>query len=236
MNKRNLTILVVVLLLSLSASAQFFQNTVVKIRPNKALFALHPNLGFEKPVHRNFSITTEIAYKTTCMYNEGYEWFGGARCNGGEFYLGARGYWGKVNKYLTEYDQKAPFGWYGEVLMAYKGFYINDFQVGDFGPAYHYVEDVTINEIISYFLVGYQFNVKNRVSFDLNLGFNCHWFRKYRHDIVSIEETDPEIIEAEGIRPGDVKTNTTQYLGLAARFTFGYYIRFRNSRNKPAEG
>ena len=231
MNKKKFTILFVVLLLSLSASAQFFQNTVVKIRPNKALFTLHPNLGFEKPVHRNFSITTEIAYKFACVYSNGYEGpFAFSACNGGEFYIGARGYWGKVNKYLTEYDQKAPFGWYGEVQMGYKGFCIDGYKTGCFGRSYSYVEDVTINDIITYFLVGYQFNAGNRVTFDINLGFNYHWLKTYRHDVISIEETDPDVIEQEGVRPGDIYRYRDSHFGVAGRFALGYYIRFKDNK------
>ena len=225
--KRYLAILSFALILSISASAQFFDNTLVKIRPLKATLLLHPNIGFEKPIHRNFSITTELAYKTTCLYNNGYEWFGGAGCNGGEFYIGARGYWGKVNKYLTDYDQKAPFGWYGEVQMAYKGFFIKNYEVGDWDPNYPYFEDVTVNYIISYFLIGYQFNVKNRVSFDLNVGFNYHWLKRYKHEVVSVG-TNPDDTEREGLNPGDILIDNDPRFGLAARFMFGYYIRFRN--------
>ena len=227
--KRFFAILTLALLLSFSASAQFFQNTVVKIRPLKAL-AFNPSIGFEKPFHRTFRVNAEFTYKFACTYSSGYNMGFFSWCKGGEFSIGARGYWGKVNKHLTEYDQKAPFGWYGEVQIAYKGLNIDTYHTGDFGTIYSYVEDVTINDIVSAYVLGYQFNAGNRITFDLNLGVNFHWLKSYRHDIISIDETDPATIENVGIRPGDVYRESEQRFGFVAGFALGYYIRFRGNK------
>ena len=228
--KRYFAILFLALLLSFSASAQFFQNTVVKIRPNKALFTLHPNLGFEKPIHRNFSITAEIAYKFICVYSNRFEaefdFFSG--CTGGELFIGARGYWGKVNKHLTEYDQKAPFGWYGEIQLGYRGININSYHASD--PSVNYVEDVAINDLMSVYLLGYQFNAGNRITFDLNIGFNFHWLKSWRHDIISVEEIYPESNNKVNIQPGDTYRETEQRFGFACSFALGYYIRFKKQQ------
>ena len=226
---KHIAILLLVLLLSLSASAQFFQNTVVKIRPLKAI-VLNPNIGFEKPFHRNFSVTTELTYKFACMYNNGNEWSFFSGCKGGEISIGARGYWGKVNKHLVEFDQKAPFGWYGELQIGYRGFCIDEYITGDFGPAYRYVEDVAMNDIITFYRIGYQFNAGNRITFDLNIGVNYHWLASYRHDIISIDTTDPELIDSEGVRPGDVYRENNQRFGFACQFALGYYIRFKKQQ------
>ena len=227
--KRYFAILSIALLLSLSASAQFFQNTVVKIRPFKAL-VLNPNVGFEKPFHRNFSVTAELTYKFACMYNNGNEWSLFSGCNGGEISVGARGYWGKVNKHLVEFDQKAPFGWYGEVQIAYKGMNIDSYHAGSFSATYSYVEDVAINDITSAYRIGYQFNAGNRITFDLNVGVNFHWLTSWRHDVISIDETNTEIIDDAGIRPGDVYRERDQRFGFVCQFALGYYIRFKKQQ------
>lgn len=227
--KRYFAIFSFVLLLSLSASAQFFQNSVVKIRPLKAL-VLNPNIGFEKPFHRNFSATAELTYKFACMYNNGNEWSLFSGCKGGEISVGARGYWGKVNKHLTEYDQKAPFGWYGEMQIAYKGINIDSYHAGSFAATYSYVEDVAINDITSAYRIGYQFNAGNRIAFDLNVGFNFHWLTSWRHDVISIDETNPEVIDNAGIRPGDVFRESDQRFGFVCQFALGYYIRFKKQQ------
>ena len=227
--KRFFAILSLALLLSFSASAQFFQNTVVKIRPFKAL-VLNPNIGFEKPFHRNFSINVEFTYKFACIYNNGNEWSFFSGCKGGEISIGARGYWGRVNKHLVDFDQKAPFGWYGEVQITYKGINIDSYHAGNFAAIYSYVEDVAINDILSAYILGYQFNAGNRITFDLNIGVNFHWLKSYRHDIISIDETNPEVIDNVGIRPGYVYRESEQRFGFVAGFALGYYIRFKDKK------
>lgn len=223
--KKYLVIILLGLLFASSASAQFFQNTVVKIRPFKAL-VLNPNVGFEKPVHRNFSVTADFTYKFACLYNNDHEWFDASKCNGGEILIGARGYWGKLNKYLTEYDQKAPFGWYGELQIGYRGFCIDEYHTGGF-QNYRYVEDVAMNDIVTFYRIGYQFNAKNRITFDFNIGFNYHWLTSWRHDVISIDEPNSQTFDDAGVRPGDVYRESEQRFGFVCCFALGYYIRFK---------
>ena len=77
---------------------------------------------------------------------------------------------------------------------------------------------VAINDITSAYRIGYQFNAGNRITFDLNVGFNFHWLTSWRHDVISIDETNPEAIDDAGIRPGDVYRESDQRFGFVCQF------------------
>ncbi|MCK4406823.1 MAG: hypothetical protein KAV44_04040 [Bacteroidales bacterium] len=115
-----ITILTIVFF-QLTSHAQFFTNTIIKTRPYQDFVAFNPTLGFEKPIHKIFSIEVELMYRNRNWNSSGGEWDFGRYYDGDGYRIlfGSKVYFGKSNRHIDSETQKAPFGWFGSVQIAY---------------------------------------------------------------------------------------------------------------------
>ncbi|MBO4614716.1 MAG: hypothetical protein J5709_06330 [Bacteroidales bacterium] len=221
------------------ANAQFFDNTLVKVRPFKFFF--NPNIGLEKPLSSMFSLTTEVAYRRFDnfsdgsldgqFFNESTTFLGDAskrKFNGVEFAFGARMYLITIpTKELEGYYWIAPFGLYYEAIVDYGHSWAYDMQIYDYGRSVsadanwpYYRADVRLDNLSLIMMIGYQSNFMNTLSIDLNIGARYYCVSSDKREVVSANPTD------DGINCGDVIRDKNPRWRVAGRFTIGYYIRY----------
>ncbi|MBR5983299.1 MAG: hypothetical protein IK025_06230 [Bacteroidales bacterium] len=220
------------------AYPQFIDNTLIKTRPMKFLF--NPNLSFEKPFHKYFSATAEIAYRRRELFSDGSidgQYFNKSttilgepskvKFNGVEFDLGLRAYLVTVQTpYLEGYYWNAPLGLYLETIVGYIHSAVWDLQIYDYEKSVYngvncpyYRADVRLDKLSLFFLLGYQFNIENVFSLDINLGARYYCVAMDSRKVVSATPT------GDGIYPGKLLRENNPCWHFAGRVTIGYYIR-----------
>ncbi|MBQ5423741.1 MAG: hypothetical protein IIU33_00785 [Bacteroidales bacterium] len=221
-------------------NAQFFDNTLVKVRPLK--FFMNPNVGLEKPLCSMVSLTSEVAYrkfenffdgrpegsmllKTTESYISNASKI---RFNGAEVAVGARLYLITFpNKYLEGYYWIAPFGLYYETIIDYSHSWANDVQIYDYSRSFneginfpYYKANVNIDNLVIVLLLGYQYNYMNTLSVDLNIGAKYYCISNERRKVTSAN------LAYDDVKTDDIIRYKDPHWQLAGRFTIGYYIRY----------
>lgn len=236
---KNLVAILLFVFVAIGANAQFFDNTLVKVRPLK--FFLNPNVGLEKPFTSMFSLTTEVAYRKFenfsdgsldgQIFNESKSFLGEAsrlKFDGVEFALGARLYLVTIpTKELEGYYWIAPFGLYYEAIVDYAHSWANDVQIYDYERSVladvnwpYYRADVRLDNLSLIMLIGYQYNFMNTLSVDLNIGVRYYCISNDMRKIISANPTYNDIDD------GDIITGKNPRWRVAGRFTIGYYIRY----------
>ena len=234
---KNLLAILLFVFVAIGANAQFFDNTLVKVRPFKFFF--NPNVGLEKPVSSMFSITSELAYRKFDNFYDGSlkgqyfdnDWFGypsKVKFNGFEVALGARMYLITVqSEPLKGYYWIAPFGLYYEAIVDYSHSWAYDLQIYDYGRSvYHnvnypyYRANVRLDNLSLLLLIGYQLNIKNIISFDMNVGARYFCVSRDSRQIVSANPTYSDI------NVDDKLVDNNRRWQMAGRITLGYYIRY----------
>jgi hypothetical protein len=221
-------------------NAQFFDNTLVKVRPLK--FFLNPNVGLEKPLCSMVSLTSEVAYRKFENFFDGRPegsmllktdepYISNAskiRFNGAEVAVGARLYLITFpNKYLEGYYWIAPFGMYYETIIDYSHSWANDVQIYDYSRSFneginypYYRSNVNIDNLVIVLLLGYQYNYMNTLSVDLNIGAKYYCISNERRKVTSTN------LAYDDVNANDIIRYKDPHWQLAGRFTIGYYIRY----------
>ena len=219
------------------AYTQFFDNTLVKVRPLKFFF--NPNVGLEKPLSSMFSVTAEVAYRKFDNFYDGSlkgqffdnDWFGypsKVKFNGFETAVGARMYLISLpNKYLDGYYWIAPFGLYYEAIVDYSHSWAYELQIYDYGRSVYnnvnypyYRANVRLDNLSLILLIGYQHNFMNTISIDFNIGAKYYCVSRDIRQIVSANPTYSDI------NADDKIVDDNRRWQIAGRFTIGYYIRY----------
>ena len=234
---KNLLSILLFLFVAIGANAQFFDNTLVKVRPFKFFF--NPNIGLEKPVSSMFSITSELAYRRFDNFYDGSlkgqyfdnDWFGypsKVKFNGAEIAVGGRMYLMSFpNKYLEGYYWIAPFGLYYEAIVDYSHSWFYDAQIYDYGRSVYegvnypyYRADVRLDNLSIIMLIGFQHNFMNTLSIDLNIGARYYCISNDNREVLSVSPIYDDVAVGDDIRNKDPRWQ------IAGRFTIGYYIRY----------
>lgn len=236
---KNLVAILLFVFVAFGASAQFIDNTLIKTRPFKLFF--NPNICFEKPFHKYFSATAELAYRRRELFSDGSidgQYFNksttilgepskSVKFNGVEFDLGLRFYMVSLpTRYLEGYYWNAPFGWYLETIVGYAHSAVRDLQIYNYGESLnrgenfpYYRANVRLDNLAVFILTGYQFNIENVFSFDINVGARYDCIAQESRRVVSATPT------GDGINPDDLLRYNNPRWRFAGRITFGYYIR-----------
>ena len=236
---KNLFAILFFLIVAIGANAQFFDNTLIKVRPFKFFF--NPNVGLEKPLSSMFSISAEVAYRKYenfsdgsldgQLFNESTTFLGDVskrKFNGVEVAVGARMYLITIRtKELEGYYWIAPFGLYYEAIVDYAHSWAYDMQIYDYGRSVYegvnypyYVANVRLDNLSLIMTIGYQYNFMNTISVDLNIGARYYCVSTDRREVLSVNPTYNDVSVGVGIH------NENPRWRLAGRFTLGYYIRY----------
>ncbi len=239
-NMKRLVIILLFVFVAIGANAQFFDNTLVKVRPLK--FFLNPNVGLEKPLCSMVSLTSEVAYRQFENFFDGRPkesmWLdtdepyicnaSKIHFNGAEVAFGARLYLITFpNKYLEGYYWIAPFGMYYETIIDYSHSWANDVQIYDYGRSYYeginypyYRSNVNVDNLSILILLGYQYNFMNTLSVDLNFGARYYCISTERRRVISTN------LAYDDVNENDIYKYNNRHWQIAGRFTIGYYIRY----------
>ena len=237
---KNLVAILLFVFVAIGANAQFFDNTLVKVRPFKFFF--NPNVGLEKPLCSMVSLTSEVAYRQFENFFDGRPkesmWLdtdepyicnaSKIHFNGAEVAFGARLYLITFpNKYLEGYYWIAPFGMYYETIIDYSHSWANDVQIYDYGRSYYeginypyYRSNVNVDNLSILILLGYQYNFMNTLSVDLNFGARYYCISTERRRVISTN------LAYDDVNENDIYKYNNRHWQLAGRFTIGYYIRY----------
>jgi len=220
-------------------NAQFFDNTLVKVRPLKFFF--NPNVGLEKPLSSMFSISAEVAYRKFENFSDGSldgQFFNKStsflgevsklKFDGVEIAVGARMYLVTIpTKELEGYYWIAPFGLYYEAIIDYSHSWAYDVHIYDYGRSVYegvnwpyYMANVRLDNLSLIMTIGYQYNFMNTISVDFNIGARYYCVSKDRREVLSVNPTYDDVSAGVGIH------NDNPRWRLAGRFTLGYYIRY----------
>ncbi len=208
--------------IQITADAQFFHNTIIKTNPYQDIVAFNPTLGFEKPVHNRFSVEAGFMFRNRNWNSSGGEG------NFGHFYkgegyrimLGSKVYFGKSKKILVNENQKAPFGWFANIQVAYsyaKTFHIE--KVAAVSGSYQNTVDVEKQWPEINLGIGRQFLLFKMISLEFFVGPSIYLAHKEKSTIVD-SENPAEIgnSETENYPSGQIiKPNVV--------VTIGYYIK-----------
>jgi hypothetical protein len=150
--------------LTLGGQAQFFNNTLIKTRPLADFIAFNPNLVFEKPFNKHYSLEVDLMYRTRTWFSNGGEGNFGefTPCQGFKLAGGFRVY--AIKK------KKAPFGFFlaAQLVVDYKS--LKEIKMNDFHGEYKNTKDI---QLLRYEIIpslGFQFHITKRISSEFYLG------------------------------------------------------------------